>query len=128
VLIVGFRPESWALLPAAFIFIVLTALVFTAIGTAIATKLEDMQAFPIIMNFLVMPLFFLSGSLFPIESFPRSVEIATRFNPLFYGVDGLRRSLLEPASAALIGDAIILAFIAAILIAIGGYLFSKMEA
>ena len=45
---------------------ILIAMLFTAIGTAIASVVDDMQGFPLIMNFLVMPLFFLSGALFPL--------------------------------------------------------------
>ncbi len=44
----------------------LIAMFFTAVGTAIGSLIEDMQAFPLIMNFLVMPLFFFSGALFPV--------------------------------------------------------------
>ena len=69
-LLAGFRPVSCALLPLALVFMVLIALLFTALGTAIASVLEDMQGFQLIMNFLVMPLFFLSGALFPVQGLP----------------------------------------------------------
>ena len=62
---IGFRPDLWLILPA-IVFMILIALVFTALGTAIASTLEDMQGFQLIMNFVVMPVFFLSGSLFPL--------------------------------------------------------------
>ncbi len=126
-LIVGFRPTSLWLLPAALLFMILISIVFTAFGTAIATKLEDMQAFPIIMNFLIMPIFFLSGALFPLESFPPSVVAATRVNPLVYGVDGLRGTLINGAHLGLLTDFLVLTVIALILLAIGSYLFSKIE-
>src|SRR3989338_9938470 len=67
-LIIGFRPASLALLPLAFLFMFLLAYVFTALGTALASKVEDMQAFPLIMNFIIIPIFFLSGAIFPLES------------------------------------------------------------
>jgi len=66
---------------------------FTAMGTAIASRLEDMQGFQMIMNFLVMPIFFLSGALFPLAGLPSSIFIAASLNPLTYGVDGLRGAL-----------------------------------
>ena len=64
-LAVGFRIPSLTLLPLAFVFLILTALLFTAFGTALGCLLADMQGFQLIMNFLVMPIFFLSGALFP---------------------------------------------------------------
>ena len=60
-LIIGFRPANWLMLPLALIAMFLTALLFTSLGMAIASRMSDMHAFPLIMNFLVMPLFFLSG-------------------------------------------------------------------
>ncbi len=126
-LVVGFRPTSFALLPLMVLFMLLIALVFTALGTAIATKLEDMQAFPLIMNFLVMPLFFLSGALFPLRQLPTALEIATRLNPLSYGVDGLRAALTGVSHFGILPDIAVLAAIALVLFGIGGYLFSKIQ-
>ena len=63
---------------------------FTALGTAIASQLEDMQGFQLIMNFLVMPLFFLSGALFPLTGLPTALIVITKFDPLSYGIDAFR--------------------------------------
>ncbi|MBI4281364.1 ABC transporter permease [Candidatus Uhrbacteria bacterium] len=126
-LLVGFRPTNLWLLPLAFLFMILTAIVFTAFGTALATKLQDMQAFPIIMNFLVMPMFFLSGALFPLKGLPVAIEWIARFNPLAYGVDGMRGTLANAAHFGLMPDVLILSAIAVFFLAIGGYLFSKIE-
>ncbi len=62
----GFMPTNLTSLPIALLIMALTALLFTAMGTAIASLLEDMQGFQMIMNFLMMPIFFLSGALFPL--------------------------------------------------------------
>src|SRR5882724_7798529 len=59
-LIAGFRPVGFAAIPFAFVYTALIALMFTALGTAIATMLSDFQGFQLVMNFLVMPIFFLS--------------------------------------------------------------------
>ena len=93
----GFRPTNWALVPVAIIAMALTALLFTALGTAIASLLSDMQGFQLIMNFLVMPLFFLSGALFPLQGVPGPIATIARFNPLSYGVDALRGLLTGTA-------------------------------
>src|SRR6185503_8201057 len=60
-IIVGFRPGSVTGLAGGLVFMVLIAVMFTALGTAIASVLSDFQGFQMIMNFLVMPIFFLSG-------------------------------------------------------------------
>jgi ABC-2 type transport system permease protein len=126
-LVVGFRPTSILLLPLALVFMVLIALVFTAFGTAIASRMQDMQAFPIIINFLIMPIFFLSGALFPIDGFPAPVVAAMHLNPLLYGVDGLRGALINGAHVGLLTDLGVLAIVTLVLLAIGSYLFSKIE-
>ena len=71
-----------------------SAIVFAALGTAIGSTLQDMQGFQLIMNFLVMPIFFLSGALFPLDNLPTALTVATRLDPLSYGVDGLRGALI----------------------------------
>ncbi len=126
-LLVGFRPTNLLLLPLAFLFMILTAIVFTAFGTALATKMQDMQAFPLIMNFLVMPMFFLSGALFPLKGLPVAIEWIARVNPLAYGVDGMRGTLANASHFGLMPDVLILSAIAVFFLGVGGYLFSKIE-
>lgn len=82
-------------------FLFLAALLFTALGTAIGYLLEDMQAFPLIMNFRVMPLFFFSGALFPLHGLPKALDVAVRLDPLTYGVDGLRGAMTGVCSFGL---------------------------
>ncbi len=126
-LIVGFHPVNFALIPAAFGFVILTALFFTALGTAIASLLNDMQGFQLIMNFLVMPIFFLSGALFPLTGLPKTIAVITKINPLSYGVDGLRGTLVQGAHFGLNLDFIVLSVATLAALIIGSYLFSKIE-
>lgn len=126
-IIVGFRPHNLWLLPAAFILMFLISLLFTALGTAIASTLEDFQGFQLIMNFLVMPLFFLSGALFPIQSAPGFLQIISQVNPLSFGVDGLRATLTGSQHFGLSTDLLVLGILTAILFALGSYLFSKIQ-
>ncbi len=125
-LLVGFRP-SIQFLPMAFLFLALIAVFFTSLGIAIASKIEDMQAFPLIMNFLIMPLFFLSGALFPINGLPKAIETIVRINPLYYGVDGLRSSLIGTMSTNLVFNIVILFILSVIMNIIGTLLFSRLE-
>jgi ABC-2 type transport system permease protein len=125
--IAGFRPESVATLPMAFLIMALIAVLFTALGTAIACTLEDMQAFPIIMNFLVMPLFFLSGALFPLNDLPGPIAVITRLDPLSYGVDALRGALIGTMEFGYATDIAVIAIVSAVLLAIGSWLFSRIQ-
>jgi ABC-2 type transport system permease protein len=126
-LFVGFRPQSIIELPLAFVFIFLISLLFTALGTAIASVLKDMQGFQLIMNFLVMPLFFLSGALFPLEGLPKALSVVASANPLSYGVDGLRGTLVNGSHYGLVHDFSVLSIITVGLLILGSYLFSKIE-
>lgn len=125
-LIVGFNP-NFTYFPLAILFMFLIAILFTAFGVAIASNLEDMQAFPIIMNFLIMPLFFLSGSIFPLEEIPRTLKLITMFNPLTYGVDGIRGSLTGLYHFNPYTDFFVITLLAGIMLAIGTYMFNKVE-
>jgi ABC-2 type transport system permease protein len=124
-LIVGFRPSNWAYVPLALVFMFLTALLFTSLGTAIASKLEDMHAFQLIMNFLIMPIFFLSGALFPLQDLPKSITVIAALNPLAYGVDALRFSFNGAGNIFL--DFAVVGTTAVVIGLIGSYLFSKIE-
>lgn len=126
-MLAGFKPVEFRLLPLALIFMFLIALLFTAFGTAIASILQDMQGFQLIMNFLVMPVFFLSGALFPFQGLPKALLTAARLDPLSYGVDGLRATLVNGSHFGLTTDFIILGVVAAGLLALGSYLFSKIQ-
>jgi len=79
------------LLPVAF----LLALGLTSLGVAIAARMESFEGFPIVMNFILLPLFFLSGAMFPLQGLPEWLEILTKANPLSYGVDLLRGIALK---------------------------------
>jgi ABC-2 type transport system permease protein len=125
--LVGFRPINNLMIPLAMVFMILISLMFTALGTAIATKMEDMHAFPIIMNFLVMPLFFFSGALFPLEGLPPSIRFIAHLNPLSYGVDGLRGTLTGISHFGILLDGLVLAGCITLFFAIGAFLFSKIE-
>jgi ABC-2 type transport system permease protein len=126
-LIAGFRPVSLAMVPLAFLFLALIAIVFAALGTTIGSSLQDMQAFPIVMNFLVLPIFFLSGALFPLKNLPRALGIVTSVDPLSYGVDGLRVALLGGGYFGATIDLLVLAAVAVILLCLGAWRFSKIE-
>ena len=126
-MIAGFRPQSLAALPLAILFMALTAIVFAALGTAIGSSLKDMQGFQFIMNFLVMPIFFLSGALFPLNNLPTALSIATRLDPLSYGIDGLRGAFIGLSQIGFATDLAVLAVVAMAFLALGARAFSRIQ-
>ena len=126
-LFLGFHLPSFHMIILSLVFMILIALLFAALGTVIASLLEDMQGFQLIMNFLLMPLFFLSGALFPLQGLPRVFTIIASIDPLFYGIDGLRSTLLDSLHLGIFHDFLILSAITTVLFAIGSYLFSKIQ-
>jgi ABC-2 type transport system permease protein len=126
--IAGFRAHNIASVPYALVFMALIALMFTAFGTAIASVLSDFQAFQLVMNFLIMPMFFLSGALFPLLGVPRALQIVAAVNPFAYGVDGMRAALIGgTAHFGAVTDLAVLGIITAFLLGLGSYLFSKIQ-
>ena len=127
-LIAGFRPQHWLAIPLAFLFVVMIAFVFAALGMAIGSVIKDMQGFQLVMNFLVMPIFFLSGALFPLANLGRAMDVITKIDPLTYGVDGLRGALINNWYFTLTIDVALLVAIGALFLSAGAYLFSRIEA
>jgi ABC-2 type transport system permease protein len=103
------------------------SLVFAALGVAVGSSLQDMQGFQLIMNFLVMPIYFLSGAMFPLAGQGWPLMIATRIDPLSYGIDGMRSMLLGSSTFSPITDIVVLACAGAVLLVVGAYRFSKIE-
>ena len=89
-----------------------------------------MQAFPIIINFLIQPLFFLSGALFTLQGLPSWLSFISRIDPLTYGVDALRVLLADIGHTDLgLGiDLVVLAATSLFFVLLGGYFFNKIEA
>jgi ABC-2 type transport system permease protein len=126
-LIAGFRPTHMSTLPQVALFMVLISVVFAALGTAIGSTLQNMQGFQLIMNFLVMPIFFLSGALFPLNGLPKGLVIATSVDPLTYGIDGLRGAFIGASHFGTATNVTVLCVVGAIFIGLGARAFSKIQ-
>ena len=105
----GFRSQSWALLPLAFLIIVVLSLTLTSFGAGLASMVEDFQGFQAINNFLIFPLFFLSSALYPLSGVPKVLEVLTSINPLSYGVDALRYTMIGQSHFGLGKDLAVIA-------------------
>ena len=125
--IFGFRPNNWFMLFPAVLVMLLIAIIFSAFGTAIASVLEDMQGFQLIMNFVVMPTFFFSGALFPLTGVPKALSFIARIDPLTYGVDALRGILSGGNHINMFLNLSIISGIMLFFLMAASYLFSKME-
>jgi ABC-2 type transport system permease protein len=123
----GFRPDNWLVVPEALGVMLLISLLFSAFGMVAGAKITDMQAFPLLMNFIVMPLFFLSGAMFPLNGLPHAMLIVATVDPLSYGVDALRHLLIGAGHFGLPLDLSVLSGLTLVLLFLGSYFFSRME-
>lgn len=124
-LLIGTRFSSVTGFVIAFLFMTLIGICFAAFGIAIASKMEDMHGFQLIMNFVVFPIFGLSGALFPIESLPEWVVPLTLVDPLTYGVEGIRYGLLGTSAIHPLVCFAVLGATTVVMIIVGGFLFRK---
>jgi len=114
-------PSLLILLPLIF----LIAFVCTALGIAIAARMTSFEGFGVISNFVIMPMFFLSGALFPLENLPSWINLIVRINPLTYGVDLLRRVVLGINSFPIFLDLSYIVIFALIMSSIAVFEFNK---
>ncbi len=124
---IGFKLPSILSLCIALVFMILMAFIFTSIGLIFASRMKDEQGFGLIMNFLVFPLLFLSGAFVPLNNFPLWVKIVSFANPMTYGVDGLRNTLLGSSAIPLPVSLIVSGSIAVLLIIAGSWFFETSE-
>lgn len=89
-LLLGFRPYDWLLILPALGILTVMCLALACFGAGIASLVEDFQGFQGINNLLVMPLFFLSSALYPLNNVPTFLRIISTYNPVSYMVDALR--------------------------------------
>ena len=125
--ICGFRPVDYRMIPVALLFMGLIASLFASFGTAIGSSLENIQGFQMIMSFLVMPIFFLSGALYPLNNLPPALNAIVTVDPLAYGVDSLRSILIGTSHFGLMTDATVLLAVSAVALLVGSRLFSKIQ-
>ena len=125
--LVGFRARGAADILVALVFMVLISTTFIGLGLVFASKIKDMQGYSIIMNFVVFPLFFLSGALYPLGNLPAWLRVLSYLDPLTYGVDGLRGALIGVAARSIPADMAIMAAIALLMVGLGAWSFERTE-
>ncbi len=110
------------------VFMVLIAFTAVGFGLIVASQMEDFHGFQLIMNLLVFPLFFTSSAVYPLEGLPAWLRTIAYLNPLTYGVDGLRESLIGFSSIPIEIDLAVLIGVCAVMLTVGSYLFGRSEA
>lgn len=107
--------------------ILIISIGFVSLGLTIASLMQSTEGFQLIMNFIVMPMFFLSGALFPLNSLPEWLRLFTYANPMMYGVEILRFVSIGFSSFnPLISLATVVVF-SSVMSLLGAYTFSKRE-
>ena len=126
-MLLGFRPYNWLLVPLALIVAMLFTFAVTCFGAGLASRVNDFQGFQAINQFLIFPLFFLSGALFPIQGFPKALKIIASCNPVSYSVDAMRHLLINQGYFQLWKDLAVLGLMVVVMVWFGVSSFKKIE-
>ncbi len=119
--------NPWGI-PQALLLLLVTSIALVSLGLALGSLLESLEGFQVISAFLIFPLFFLSGALFPVdERLPSWLTGLVKLNPLSYTVDGVRGALLGLSAYPFYMNLGIVTLFAAVMLFIGSILFSRMK-
>lgn len=105
----------------------LLAVALAAIGILLGTKIDSFHSFPLVSNFIILPMFFLSGAMFPLSDAPPWMLIASRINPLAYGVDLLHAAINGTGEFAILLNIAVLSGVAAVMLISSACLFNRPE-
>jgi ABC-2 type transport system permease protein len=127
-LIFGFHPYNWGMLGLTLLLMAILAVTIISFSSAIGATVNDMQGFMAITNFLVVPLFFLSSALFPLDNVPTVMKVIASANPLTYAVDAMRFSLVNQSHFGLPLDFAVMGGTMVLLIWFAIYRFNRIQA
>ena len=126
-LVLGFRLPGAGALAFGLVFMLLIAFTFIGLGLVFASRMKDMQGFSVVMNFIIFPIFFLSGALTPLDNFPWVIRALSYADPLTYGVDGLRAVMIGTSMLPAAVDLAVMTGFALIMLFLGTYFFERTE-
>jgi len=127
-IILGFRPYNWALLPLSLLIILTLCLALTSFGAGLASIVEDFQGFQGINNFIIFPLYFLSGALYPLTNVPTFLRILSEINPLTYCVDAMRYTMINQTHFGITKDLVVIALTVVVCVAFAVNRFNRIQA
>ena len=135
--IVGFLFFSAGLMPGvhldplslilSLVFLLVTTFAMTSLGLILGSQMESPEGFQLVGSFVIFPMFFLSGALFPINNLPKWLAPFVFLDPVTYSVDGLRGVLIGTSNFPIIYDFTIIMLFCAAMVLIGTYAFKKMR-
>jgi len=114
----------------ALVICTLLSFCIASLGIVIATFYESFESFSVIMNFIVMPMFFLSGAMYPVKMLPPILQLLTRINPFTYGIDALKHAIFGAEGVfdfPLFMDLGVLVVTSVVFVIIAGLLFEKRK-
>lgn len=123
----GFTLPAIPMIAAAVVIMLFISIIFICIGLILSSFMKDMHGFNTMTNFIIFPLFLLSGALFPVKNLPVAIQIFAYLDPLTYGVDALRGVLIGYSALGIITDVAVLFVTSAVLIAASAWCFSRGE-
>ena len=109
------------------LFMILISSTFVSVGLIMVSRLNNLEGFQVIMSTLVMPLFFLSGAFFPLQNAPLWMRILSHGDPLMYGVDGLRASLIGTSQFSILVDIAVLVGFSVVMVTLAGFMFRRIQ-
>lgn len=124
----GFRVYNYALIPVAILIMAIIAIAIACFSSAIGSFVQDMQGFQAINQFLVFPLYFLSGALYPLNNVPTWLKFISEINPISYAVDAMRWALIGHSTFGIYKDILVLAVTLVACMIYGSLRFRKIEA
>jgi len=125
--IFGFTPHNWMYLPFTFLFMALLSSSIVGFSAGIGAIMDDMNGFVAVNNFLLIPLFFLSSALFPLDKVPQAMKIIASLNPISYAVDAIRFTLINQSHFGILTDFAVMCLTSVALICFGAYRFRKIQ-
>ncbi len=124
--VVGVTPAPWAILAAIGVML-LTGLGLTGIGILIASRMRSFEGFGTINNFIILPLYFISGAQFPLDHAPQWLQVIALFNPLTYAVDLLRGLIVGYWAYQPALDLAVVVSFAVIILSAATFVFARQE-
>ena len=130
--IVGFKLGVVQIITVIFVCISVSFCI-SAFGIVLATFYESYESFSVIMNFIIMPMFFLSGAMYPVRLLPDILQMVARLNPLTYGIDAIKNTIFPHETGPMgpdfspVTDAAVIIILSCIFVIIAGRAFEKKK-
>lgn len=124
---IGIKFPSPLRLVLLFVVMLLISVGFVLVGIAFSSRMKDFHGFSLIMNFVIMPIFFLSGAFFPLDKLPEWLKWFVYIDPLTYGVDALRFCMVNTSTFPIWLNLLVLIVFGLVATSVGALLFRTTQ-